>query len=98
MKLWDVCARIAAQRRHRLSPDHGDASCAFIRNRRETRDVQLQRTHNHELIRGEPRMCDYILHAVQSRPPKSADRLVTSRFRNSITNGLAAVSESQVAV
>jgi hypothetical protein len=43
-------------------------------------------------------MCDYSLHAVQSRPAKIADRLVTSRFRNSITNGLAAVSEPQVAV
>jgi len=43
-------------------------------------------------------MCDYSLHAVQSRPAKTADRLVTSRFPNSITNGLAAVSEPQVAV
>jgi hypothetical protein len=97
-ELMVVCERIAEQRRHRSSPDHRDASCAFIRNRRETRDVQLQRTHNHELIGGEPHMCDYSLHAVQSRPAKIADRLVTSRFRNSITNGLAAVSEPQVAV
>jgi hypothetical protein len=43
-------------------------------------------------------MCDYSLHAVQSRPAKVADRLVSSRFRNSITNGLADVSEPRVAV
>src|SRR5436305_5313114 len=44
------------------------------------------------------RMCDYSLHAVASRPAKVDDRLITTRFRNSVTNGLAAVCEPDVAV
>jgi hypothetical protein len=43
-------------------------------------------------------MCDYSLHAVASRPAQVGDRLITTRFANSVTNGLAAVSERQVAV
>jgi hypothetical protein len=43
-------------------------------------------------------MCDYSLHLVESRPASVADRLVTTRFANSITRGFAAVGEPEVAV
>ena len=43
-------------------------------------------------------MCDYSLHAVKSRPAKVDDKLITTRFPNSVTNGLAGVGEPQVAV
>ena len=43
-------------------------------------------------------MCDYRLHVVATRPAKIDDRLVTTKFRNSITRGFAAVSEPEVAV
>jgi hypothetical protein len=43
-------------------------------------------------------MCDYSLHHVASRPAKVEDKLVTTKFSNSITHGFAAVGEPQVAV
>jgi hypothetical protein len=43
-------------------------------------------------------MCDYSLHHVATRPAKVEDKLVTTRFGNSITRGFAAVGEPQVAV
>ncbi len=43
-------------------------------------------------------MCDYSLHHVASRPAKVEDRLVTTRFDNSITRGFAAVGDPNVAV
>jgi len=43
-------------------------------------------------------MCDYSLHAVASRPAKTGDRLITTHFPDSITRGLAAVTEPDVAV
>jgi hypothetical protein len=43
-------------------------------------------------------MCDYSLHAVASRPAKVGDKLVTTRFDNSITRGFTAVGEPNVAV
>jgi hypothetical protein len=43
-------------------------------------------------------MCDYSLHNVASRPAKVDDKLVTTKFRNSITSGFAAVGEPNVAV
>jgi hypothetical protein len=43
-------------------------------------------------------MCDYSLYGVTSRPAKVGDRLVTTRFGNSITRGFAAVGEPNVAV
>jgi hypothetical protein len=43
-------------------------------------------------------MCDYSLHNVASRPAKVADRLVTTRFAESITRGFAAVGEPDIAV
>jgi hypothetical protein len=43
-------------------------------------------------------MCDYSLHNVASRPAKVGDRLVTTKFRDSITLGFAAVGEPNVAV
>jgi hypothetical protein len=43
-------------------------------------------------------MCDYSLHAVQSRPARAGDMLITSEFRNSITRGFSAVREPGVAV
>jgi hypothetical protein len=50
------------------------------------------------LGRGVPAMCDYSLHLVASRPAKVEDRLVTTKFNNSITRGLAAIGERHVAV
>jgi hypothetical protein len=43
-------------------------------------------------------MCDYSLHYVANRPAKVGDKLVTTRFRESITRGFAAVDEPNVAV
>ena len=43
-------------------------------------------------------MCDYSLHNVASRPAKIEDKLVTTRFGNSITRGFAAVGEPHIAV
>ena len=43
-------------------------------------------------------MCDYSLDFVASRPAKVGDRLVSTRFRNSITRGFAAIGEPHVAV
>jgi hypothetical protein len=43
-------------------------------------------------------MCDYSLHHVTSRPARIEDRLMTTKFSNSITRGFAAVGELNVAV
>jgi hypothetical protein len=43
-------------------------------------------------------MCDYSLHSVATRPAKVGDKLVTTQFSNSITQGFAAVGEPDVAV
>jgi len=43
-------------------------------------------------------MCDYSLHLVASRPAKVGDKLVTTKFKNSLTTGFAAVEEPTVAV
>jgi hypothetical protein len=43
-------------------------------------------------------MCDYSLHHVGTRPAQIADKLVTTKFKNSITRGFAAVGEPHVAV
>ena len=43
-------------------------------------------------------MCDYSLHQVASRPARVGDKLVTTRFPNTITRGFASVDEPQVAV
>jgi len=43
-------------------------------------------------------MCDYSLHLTSSRPARVGDRLVTTTFANSITRGLAATEEPNVAV
>jgi hypothetical protein len=43
-------------------------------------------------------MCDYSLQYVASRPAKVGDKLVSTKFSNSITGGLAAVGEPNVAV
>jgi hypothetical protein len=43
-------------------------------------------------------MCDYSLHFVATRPAKIDDRLVITKFCNSITRGFAAVDEPDVAV
>jgi hypothetical protein len=43
-------------------------------------------------------VCDYSLHAVRSRPAVVGDRLVTTEFPDSITQGFAAVGEPNVAV
>ena len=43
-------------------------------------------------------MCDYSLHLVKSRPARVGDKLVSTKFANSITHGFAAVGEPDVAV
>ena len=43
-------------------------------------------------------MCDYSLQYVASRPAKVGDKLVSTKFSNSITGGFAAVGEPSVAV
>ena len=43
-------------------------------------------------------MCDYSLHLLTSRPAKVGDKLVTTKFVNSITRGFATVEEPTVAV
>ena len=43
-------------------------------------------------------MCDYSLHYVATRPAQIEDKLVTTKFKNSITRGFAAVGEPHVAV
>jgi hypothetical protein len=43
-------------------------------------------------------MCDYSLDFVDSRPAKVGDKLVTTKFANSITRGFSAIGEPKVAV
>jgi hypothetical protein len=43
-------------------------------------------------------MCDYSLNFVASRPARVGDKLVSTRFCNSVTRGLAAIGEPNVAV
>jgi len=43
-------------------------------------------------------MCDYSLHHVANRPAKIEDKLVTTKFKKSITRGFAAVGQPNVAV
>jgi hypothetical protein len=43
-------------------------------------------------------MCDYSLHHVANRPAKIEDKLVATKFKNSITRGFAAVGQPNVAV
>ena len=43
-------------------------------------------------------MCDYSLHNVASRPAKVGDKVVSTKFQNSITGGFAAVGDPDVAV
>src|ERR1700752_5442768 len=48
--------------------------------------------------RGAPSMCDYSLHHVATRPARIEDKLVATKFPNSITRGFAAAGEPHVAV
>jgi hypothetical protein len=48
--------------------------------------------------RGVRSMCDYSLHLVASRPAKVGDKLVSTKFNNSMTRGFAAVGVPNVAV
>jgi hypothetical protein len=43
-------------------------------------------------------MCDYSLHEVSSRPAKVGDRLVSTQFWNTTTQGFSAVGEAEVAI
>ena len=43
-------------------------------------------------------MCDYSLHAVESRPAKVGDKLRSTSFVNCLTRGFAAAGEPNVAV
>jgi hypothetical protein len=48
--------------------------------------------------KGVSSMCDYSLHNVATRPVQIEDKLVTTKFKRSITRGFAAVGEPDVAV
>ena len=50
------------------------------------------------LASGVPSMCDYSLHLVASRPAKVGDKLVSTKFPQTITRGFASVDERNVAV
>jgi len=43
-------------------------------------------------------MCDYSLHLVASRPAKVGDKLISTRFPETITRGFASIDERNVAV
>jgi hypothetical protein len=43
-------------------------------------------------------MCDYSLHLVASRPAKVGDKLISTRFPQTITRGFASVDDRNVAV
>ncbi len=43
-------------------------------------------------------MCDYSLHEVRSRPAKVGDKLVSTQFWNTTTQGFSAVGEPDAAV
>lgn len=43
-------------------------------------------------------MCDYSLHNVATRPAKVGDKLVTTKFRGTMTRGFAAFDEPALAV
>jgi hypothetical protein len=43
-------------------------------------------------------MCDYSLDFVASRPARVGDKLVSTRFRTSLTRGFAAIDKPEVAV
>jgi hypothetical protein len=43
-------------------------------------------------------MCDYSLHLVASRPAKVGDKLISTRFPETITRGFASVDQPNVAV
>ena len=43
-------------------------------------------------------MCDYSLHAVETRPATVGDRLISANFVNCFTRGFAGVGEPDVAV
>jgi len=43
-------------------------------------------------------MCDYSLHLLTSRPAKVGDKLISTKFNNSITRGFAAIEDPSVPV
>ncbi len=43
-------------------------------------------------------MCDYSLHAVETRPAKVGDKLISTSFTNCFTRGFAAVDARNIAV
>jgi hypothetical protein len=43
-------------------------------------------------------MCDYSLEHLASRPARVGDKLVTTKFKNSLTGGFCAIGEPNVAV
>jgi hypothetical protein len=50
------------------------------------------------LERGANPMCDYSLHAVESRPAEVGETLITTTFRATSTRGFASESEPDIAV
>jgi hypothetical protein len=43
-------------------------------------------------------MCDYSLHLLTSRPAKVGDRLISTKFNNSLTRGFAGIEDLSVPV
>jgi hypothetical protein len=80
----DAMARLAAYR-HKFATD-----VCCVSKRRTTNPAVRNR--------GVASMCDYSLDFVASRPAKVGDKLVTTKFKNSVTRGFAAVEEPTVAV
>lgn len=43
-------------------------------------------------------MCDYSLHAVDSRPARVGEKLISTRFQNSTTRGFSSTDDPDIAV
>jgi hypothetical protein len=58
----------------------------------------LELTYTTQQTDGKIDMCDYSLQHLNSRPARAGDRLVSTRFANSLTGGFAAIDDPNVAV
>src|SRR5258708_4495005 len=88
--------------RHRAvpqMPDHWGPSARVLRHEIATgfgHDCRRRTTILAVRDRGVPSICDYSLQYVASRPAKVGDKLVSTKFSNSITGSFAAVGEPNV--
>jgi hypothetical protein len=76
------------------------AGCRTLSAQASRRRNEADTFRRGRIIAGLPRgsMCDYSPQYVASRPAKVGDKLVSTKFSNSITGGFAAVGEPNVAV